>query len=575
MLALEEDLDGFEVHQLSFSDDVLQGYQKENSGSITDYSQLLKIIENKFENKNVAGIVLATDGNYNSGSNPEYFNIEFPIYSIALGDTTIYKDITIDNVVKNDIAFFGNKFPVNIEVNSKFAKGEQSRLTIWNKGVKLHEEVLSFINDDDFKKIQLFLEADKVGLQTYKVTLDAIYQEKNTDNNSFKFYIDVIDSRYNILLLSGKSHPDIAAFKSVVDKNKNNNIEVKILEDDIRFEKYQLVVLFGIDKLPTPLQNNDISLIIFNSNSTNLQDLESSFKFKNKGSLEEVTAVKNTIFSKFVFSTELERLIRNAPPLSTTFGSYSFGGGLTIILQQKIGGITSEKPLIILEEFNNKKVAFVTAEGWWKWKLFDYSEHQNNKAFDELFSKLTQYLLLQEDKSLFRVSYGNSVSENANIIFDASLYNESYELINDKEIILEINNSKGDKFEYQFSKNDKQYRADIGVFDDGNYTFKAKVVGTDLVKRGVFDVVDLQLELLIPVANHQLLHKLANLSNGRVFLKTQMKELSSEIIKSEKNKRIIHTKEKLESLINIPWILLSLLTLISVEWIVRKYNGLV
>ena len=575
LLALEEDLDGFEVHQLSFSDDVLQGYQKENSGSITDYSKLLKIIENKFENKNVAGIVLATDGNYNSGSNPEYFNIGFPIYSIALGDTTIYKDITIDNVVKNDIAFFGNKFPVNIEVNSKFAKGEQSRLTIWNKGVKLHEEVLSFINDDDFKNIQLFLEADKVGLQTYKVTLDAIYQEKNTDNNSFKFYIDVIDSRYNILLLSGKSHPDIAAFKSVVDKNKNNNIEVKILEDDIRFEKYQLVVLFGIDKLPTPLQNNDISLIIFNSNSTNLQDLESSFKFKNKGASEEVTAVKSTIFTKFVFSTELERLIRNAPPLSTTFGSYSFGGGLTIILQQKIGGITSEKPLIILEEFNNKKVAFVTAEGWWKWKLFDYSEHQNNKAFDELFSKLTQYLLLQEDKSLFRVSYENSVSENANIVFDASLYNESYELINDKEIILEINNSKGDKFEYQFSKNDKQYRADIGVFDDGNYTFKAKVVGTDLVKRGVFDVVDLQLELLIPVANHQLLYKLANLSNGRVFFKTQMKELSSEIIKSEKNKRIIHTKEKLESLINIPWILLSLLTLISVEWIIRKYNGLV
>jgi hypothetical protein len=188
---------------------------------------------------------------------------------------------------------------------------------------------------------------------------------------------------------------------------------------------------------------------------------------------------------------------------------------------------------------------------------------------------LTQYLLLQEDKSLFRVSYENSVSENANIIFDASLYNESYELINDKEIILEINNSKGDNFEYQFSKNDKQYRADIGVFDDGNYTFKAKVVGTDLVKRGVFDVVDLQLELLNPVANHQLLYKLADLSNGHVFFKTQMKELSSEIIKSEKNKRIIHTKEKLESLINIPWILLSLLTLISIEWIARKYNGLV
>ena len=40
------------------------------------------------------------------------------------------------------------------------------------------------------------------------------------------------------------------------------------------------------------------------------------------------------------------------------------------------------------------------------------------------------------------------------------------------------------------------------------------------------------------------------------------------------NHKIIYMKEKLEGLINIPWILLSLLLLISIEWFVRKYNGL-
>jgi hypothetical protein len=38
---------------------------------------------------------------------------------------------------------------------------------------------------------------------------------------------------------------------------------------------------------------------------------------------------------------------------------------------------------------------------------------------------------------------------------------------------------------------------------------------------------------------------------------------------------MLHSKEKLEGLINISWILLALLILISVEWFIRKYNGLI
>jgi hypothetical protein len=51
--------------------------------------------------------------------------------------------------------------------------------------------------------------------------------------------------------------------------------------------------------------------------------------------------------------------------------------------------------------------------------------------------------------------------------------------------------------------------------------------------------------------------------------------LSDELNKSPKNQKLINSKEKLTSLINIPLILLSLLLLISTEWFVRKYNGLI
>ena len=42
--------------------------------------------------------------------NLEFMQYDFPIYSIALGDTNKYKDISIDNILYNQISFLGNKF---------------------------------------------------------------------------------------------------------------------------------------------------------------------------------------------------------------------------------------------------------------------------------------------------------------------------------------------------------------------------------------------------------------------------------------------------------------------------------
>jgi len=71
------------------------------------------------------------------------------------------------------------------------------------------------------------------------------------------------------------------------------------------------------------------------------------------------------------------------------------------------------------------------------------------------------------------------------------------------------------------------------------------------------------------------LFKISELSNGKLFYRNEIDLLSEELNKSSKNQKLIHSKEKLTSLINIPLILLSLLLLISTEWFVRKYNGLI
>lgn len=575
LLEIQRSFDNFEVFSYSFSDKVVDGFSQNNQGLKTNYSELFLSLDNKFENRNVAGVIIASDGCYNMGLNPEYLTYDFPVYSIALGDTARYKDVRIDNVLKNDIAFLGNTFPLEISLASTVNKNEDSKLIIWNNEVKVHEESITFFKDRDYHTHIVYLPATEVGLQSYTIEVDPLNDERNSSNNSLITYIDIIDTRYNILILKDRNSPDLSAYKNAIGNNKNYKIDIKNINADFVLEKYQLAVIFGVDNIPASILSNDIPLIVFNATNSDYISLKSPFRFKKKGSVEEVSVYRNTNFTKFFFSSELLSLISQAPPLFVSFGQYKFAGSIESVLNQKIGVVNSNNPVIMIQEIDSRKVAFVLATGWWKWKLYDYSINNNNSAFDELFLKISQYLILKEDKSLFRVEYEKQYEENNDVVFRAALYNESYELVNDKQVSLELIDEIGREYDFQFLKEDNQLIVRLKDLDPGTYNFIANVQGSDLMKKGVFDIKKIQLEHLGLSANHQVLEKIASLSNGQVFYINNIKNLIQLIKNSDYNKNIIHSKEKLEGVINISWVLLILLILISIEWFVRKYNGLI
>ena len=82
------------------------------------------------------------------------------------------------------------------------------------------------------------------------------------------------------------------------------------------------------------------------------------------------------------------------------------------------------------------------------------------------------------------------------------------------------------------------------------------------------------MEMMQTRANHQLLFNLADQSGGALFFPNQTDLLYEKIKNSDQNKTIIHNKEKVQEVINIPWILFILLLLILSEWFVRRFNGL-
>ncbi len=581
----EQTMEDFDVFSFHFDESIKEGLINEINGLQTNYANLFDGLESRFLNRNVAAMIMATDGLYNVGENPIYKpnTTTIPIYSIALGDTIQRQDLLIKNVNNNEIAFLGNDFPVEVLIEGFHCENAVIELKLYDGKSLLHKQNIK-INKEHFQqKVPLKIYAKQKGLQKYTLQLGSLESEKNKANNRYDFFVDILDSKYNILLLSANSHPDISAFKSVLEKNKHYNIDVKNIDDFNRnIDKYNLVALFGFpqnsneEKLKAILESQVPILFFLNSggNLTTFNNLNLGLTINGKNSLQEALSSQNENFSLFTISSNLSKFLKQAPPLNSYFGDYNLSANTKVLLNQKIGKISTNKPILFFQNSGNKKVGVFVGEGFWKWKLMEYSEQKNSKSFDELFSKATQYLLLQDDKSHFRIKYEHKINANSPIIFEAEFYNDSYEAITKNDISLSIKDEQGKEFPFTFSKLNKSYHLNVGSFPVGEYSFIAKVDGAMQSKKGSFSVIPFQLELMQTKADHQLLYNLSYQSGGKMFFQNQVQELKKEINNSSRNKTIIHSKEKVQELINIQWILFTLLLLICAEWFIRKYNGL-
>ncbi|NJN35096.1 MAG: hypothetical protein HC817_13400 [Saprospiraceae bacterium] len=183
-------------------------------------------------------------------------------------------------------------------------------------------------------------------------------------------------------------------------------------------------------------------------------------------------------------------------------------------------------------ESNGAKTGIIAAEGFWKWRLFDFAQHENHDLSNSLVSKIIQFLSVKEDKRKFRVMQDKTVyRENEPIQFSAEIYNNSYELINESDVSLVVTNSEGKQFNFTFNKSGRAYTLNAGIFAVGNYRFKAltTVNGQKLEADGQFSVQPIQLEMFETTADHATLRALSSQFGGVMVTPQNMLAIADSI----------------------------------------------
>ena len=161
--------------------------------------------------------------------------------------------------------------------------------------------------------------------------------------------------------------------------------------------------------------------------------------FKIKSTNSQVFSSTKKDFLKFKISNDLSDFIDNSPPITSPFGIYNISSSVDVFVNQRIGNSITNNPICFFDEFNGQKIGVIVGEGFWRWKLQDYKINENDNLFSEFYNKITQYLLVKEDRSKFRLFYDKELNENEDLIFEAQVYNDSYELENKEDIQLVLN----------------------------------------------------------------------------------------------------------------------------------------
>ena len=577
---------GFQLDVIGLSGD--EPYQF--SGPQSDLAGGLREIQERYEDSNLAHVLILSDGLYNAGISPLYTPTRVPVSAIGVGDTIQHPDIIIKSLSYNKIAYEGNRFPLRAELAIHHLPDKDIAVSVAVNG-KIVDTQKQNAGKKTFLTFDFKLEAAAQGFLKLDVQTAPDSQESNLKNNHASAFVEVVAGKKKILIVSSSPHPDIKALRAAIEKNPNYEC---------------LLHIPGVKELPAGTLNNlNVDLIIFHQSpdvtgKTNelfrtlsakkipywvilgkqspirsLSQMGVPVQYESYGQWDEVFGVANSAESMMGLSEDFNAMAGRVPPLHSPFGKFSFPSQSHVVLWQRIGNVPTNRPLLWFREEEGIRVGYLMAEGIWSWRLHENAITGKSTGTDELIAKTVQYLSTRNDRRRFRVfPVADEFSDAEPVVFESQVFNAVYEPVFGNQIELSVLSDNGKKSDYSFTTSPGSVRYPVSGLPQGiyQYTATSTVEGKQERTSGRFLVREQDLESRNLTADFGLLRQLARQSGGFFCLYSDWNQVKQSVEKI-KPVQVIHAEETVDPLINLKWAFFLLLGLITIEWLTRKWLG--
>ncbi len=573
------------------------------SDGATNLQDVFDHIKNSDEN--ISSVTLITDGVITSGSNPYYdaINAGIPVFTIGIGDTTQRTDVELKKVLHNDIVYAETPTSIVATISNKGFAGESVTAALYEENRFVSQQVITLSNSG-IQNLSFEYRPQSSGEKKLSIHLSSLDGEFTSANNKRVFYVNVLSNKIKVLLLASNPNSDFTFIKNSLKRDENIQINSIVQISQNKFQEnlnYNVVdsadVLFLIgfpaDATLDALLNRVLIKIrekktpfffTFSSGvSTKLPRIGSELPFtiaqmyhgyKEVQPYFTAEQLANPIFRQG--NSSRSDNWNNLPPVLQPNSIFSPRVESKTLAQIKVNNNVVNSPLIVSNSFSGRRSIAVLAKDIWRWKL--QVAPKGLDLFDSFIVSSLRWLRAGEDQKLVNVKTSKkNFSQGERIEFTAEVFDESFNPVSDAGIKIKIFSEKNNYETDMQNVGSGLYEGSIIINEPGDFNFSAEAIAENRLlgkDNGSFNVGEIDIEMVNPVMNYSFLNLVANETGGEFFFTDDYSLLLNKL----KELKINSSKEKIVTseiaLWSDTWMLIIAVLLFSLEWFIRKRNGM-
>ncbi len=572
-----------------------------NNGALTNFQKIFEKL--KSDERYITSAVIISDGIINDGSSSIYEaeELKLPLYTIGVGDTTKVTDVYINNILNNRFIYKETPTVVAAEISNQNLTGEEVTVSFKENNRIINSQKITLSESGINRVVFDYMPAEE-GKQKLSIEVIRASRETNFENNLRSTFIDVLENRLNILVIGGAPSADFSAvyqsLSSVDEYNPNKYLQISSNEFlgenfEQKLDSAQVLVLVGfpfentpgelIQKVKSKILETNLPyfyLLGSNAESINLNIINELLPFTQTRTFEEVFLAQPNFIDKnsSLITSEKNGKLNpdNLPPVAYPNKGFRVKPGSRTIATAKVNNISTEFPMIITNNQAGRRSITFIAGNVWRWRID--SNNQTANFFDQLLYNSIQWLRVSDKQREFFVETSKEIyAAGEQVTFIAELYDDKLEPVDDGEISITITGG-GNEYSLRLTNTEPGiYTGSINIPQQGDFSFLATAKLNESTignYDGRFNIGEVNLEKLQTVMNENYLKMLASLTGGTYNYIDESDEVFQKIETLNRNK----IKESVSSVtydpLSLEVILLLLILLLSVEWFIRKKEGM-
>jgi len=282
----------------------------------------------------------------------------------------------------------------------------------------------------------------------------------------------------------------------------------------------------------------------------------------------------NSNYSTFIID-DLD--FNSFPPLQSEFGSVTFNIPVeTILYKHVFNDSIKQQPLLVTFENNNRREAVLFGEHIWKWRAQSYLNNKSFQQFDNFIGKLVQYLTVNKRRGRLNLNYESFYDGTGDIKITAQFFNKNYEFDNKANLNISLKNIDSSTATIlPFILKNNSYEVNLNGFSPSEYNFIVSVNDGEVKQSGHIKILDYNVEQQFLNANVTKLQQIAANSKGTSYFIANTDFLIEDLLNDLRFAIIQKSDKNIVPLIDFKYLLSLIVLSLSIEWFLRKYNGLI